>query len=213
MARRARFDGGLTQKTGKHVIKDTGEIKTYSYWQASREVAAADLPNGLDRKRVTGNGKTSEEARQRLEENWLAFHRGEARRSKNRLSSKMTVRTLFEEWQRNNEARENFDVMVGKYGGYFRNHVLPALGERRIDALTETELSLFFNQTLATKTKEDGTPLMGGASRRNVYMALSGCLEFAVRSGYLGKNPLKAVKPVRRGRGDGSGLSSMISPL
>ncbi len=193
-SRNTKNAGGISKKTGKYTNKTTGEIIAYNYWQASREVPVEDLPDGLNRKRVTGNGDSKSEAWAKLNQNWDSFQRGEARRSRTRLSKKMTMKTLFQEWNRNNEAGAVSEVMTGKYEGYFRNHIIPALGERRIDSLTEPELNLFFNHTLASKTKPDGRPLMGGSSRRNVYMALSGCLEFAVRNRYLATNPLRAIK-------------------
>lgn len=96
-ARRASNEGGMSKKTGSYLSRVTGEVQEYTYWQASREASADDLPAGMTRKRVTGSGRTRSEAAKRLEENWDAFKSGEARRGKTRLSGKVTVRRLYDE--------------------------------------------------------------------------------------------------------------------
>ena len=152
----------------------------------------------MTRKRVTGSGPTKKEAQRRMEENYERFLRGESGRGRTRLTGKMTVRRLFEEWDRNNNAGAVSSVQARAYRGYFTNHILPALGDRRLDSLTETDLTYFINQTLTSKTNEQGAPLLGASARRNIYMALSGALNFAVRNRYLTTNPLKAVPAPRK---------------
>ena len=195
MSRRAK--DGLSKKS--QVIQHAdGSSERVAYWQASREVPAEQLPAGMTRKRVTGNGPTKKEALSRLEQNYERFLRGESGRGRTRLTGRMTVRRLFEEWDRNNQAGEVSSTQARAYQGYFNNHILPALGDKRLDSLTETDLSYFFNQILTAKTNTDGEPLLGPSARRNIYMALSGALTFAVRNRYLPANPLKAVKPPRK---------------
>lgn len=198
MAGKARRDrDGLSKKTQK-VVLDDGTVETYTYWQASREVPAEHLPAGMDRKRVTGSGPSKKAAQERLDANYERFLRGESGRGSTRLTGKMTVRRLFEEWDRNNNAGAVSAVQARAYRGMAKNHILPALGDRRLDSLTETDLNYFTHQTLVTKTDEDGAPLLGPSARRNVYMALSGMLSFAVRNRYLPANPLRAVDPPKK---------------
>ena len=197
MSRRAK--DGLSKKS--QVIQHAdGSSERVAYWQASREVPAEQLPAGMTRKRVTGNGPTKKEALSRLEQNYERFLRGESGRGRTRLTGRMTVRRLFEEWDRNNQAGEVSSTQARAYQGYFNNHILPALGDKRLASLTETDLSYFFNQTLPAKTNADGEPLLGPSARRNIYMALSGALSFAVRNRYLPASPLKAVKAPRKGK-------------
>lgn len=195
--RRTSGEGGLTRKTGFYTDSE-GTRVPYDYWQASREVPAEMLPKGMTRKRVTGSGRTKAEALARLNENWEAFGKGEAKRGKTRLSGKATVRTLFAEWDRNNKAGAVSSTMAWKYQRYFENHILPHIGDRRLDSLTETDLLTLFNHTLPAKRDAHGNQLLGGPARRNIYMALSGCLKFAVRQHYLAVNPLDAVKAPRK---------------
>lgn len=199
--RRAPGDGGMTKKTGYYRHAD-GTSTPYTYWQASREVPADQLPKGLDRKRVTGSGRSEKEARARLEENYQRFLTGEAKRGATRLSGKVTVQRLFEEWDRHNQAGAVTPNVARSYQGMFTNHILPALGALRLDALNVSILSAFFNDTLPKKTKrvtgEDGAeeevPLLGPSARRNIYVALQSALSFSVEMGYLAASPLAGVK-------------------
>lgn len=173
----------------------TGERVAYTYWQAAREVSPQQLPPGVERKRITGSGRTESEALARLEENWLAFHAGHPTpRTRQRGQRRLTLKELYEEWQGQNKLRNLSDVMVKKYEGYFRLHILPALGHRRLDELQDTDFLLFLNQTLTAKRREsDGRPLLGAAGRRNIYKALATCLNYGVRKGHLDRSPLRAV--------------------
>jgi integrase len=192
-----RAKDGLCKKT-QVIHHADGFSEPVAYWQASKEVPADQLPAGMTRKRVTGNGPTKKEALSRLEQNYERFLRGESGRGRTRLTGKMTVRRLFEEWDRNNQTGEVSSTQTRAYQGYFNNNILPALGDKRLDSLTETDLSFFFNQTLTARTNTDNEHLLGPSARRNIYMALSGALTFAVRNRYLPANPLKAVKAPRK---------------
>ncbi len=194
MARRVAGEGGLTRKTRRLKDKESGEITKHPYWEASAEIAVEDLPAGMNRKRVTGSGSNKTIALKRLKSNMDSFTKGEARRGKTRLSEKVTVQRLFDQWDTNNKSGAVSSTMAWKYEGYFKNHILPALGARRLDSLSETDLNLFIYQTLPAKTNAKGRQLLSAPSRRNIYMALSGCLKFAVRSNYIAVNPLRAVR-------------------
>ena len=197
VAKRTSGDGGLAKKTGHYTDTD-GQRLEYTYWQASREVPAEMLPRGLNRKRVTGNGKSKTEALTRLTENWETFEKGESKRGKTRLSGKATVRTLFEEWDRNNKAGAVSPTMAWKYEGLFANHILPHIGDRRLDSVSETDLHALFYMTLTAKRDDKGQQLLGGPARRNIYNAFSGCLKYGVRQGYIAVNPLQPVNAPRK---------------
>lgn len=188
----------IASKKVGYCTDSDGQRLEYAYWQASREVPAEMLPRGLSRKRVTGSGKSSTEALTRLGENWEAFEKGEFRRGKTRLSGKATVRTLFAEWNSNNKAGAVSATMAWKYESMFEHHVLPYIGDRRLDSLREEDLLTLFNHTLAQKTDDQGRLVLQAKSRRNIYMALSGCLKYGVRQHYVAVNSLEAVKPPRK---------------
>jgi hypothetical protein len=128
------------------------------------------LPRGLRRKRVAGSGKSKAEALARLGENWEAFEKGESSRGKTRMSGKATVRTLFAEWDRNNKAGAVSATMAWKYESMFEHHILPYIGDRRLDSLREEDLLTLFNNTLAQKTDAQGKLVLQAKSRRNIYV-------------------------------------------
>ena len=193
--KRQRFTGGLYRKTGHYPDPETGEKRPYTYWQASREVAPEHLPPGVERKRITGSGRSEREAMARLEANWLAYHSEEGQqRARRRGRPRLSLEQLYELWQADNELGAVSDVMAYKYAGYFKNHIIPHLGSRKLDTITERDLRLLFLDTLPRKRRpRDGGQLLSVAATRNIYMALSGCLNYGGPNGHLDRAPLKAV--------------------
>lgn len=162
-SRRTSGAGGLSKKTG-YFTDSQGKRTLYTDWQAGREVPVELLPRGLNRKQVTGNGQSRPEALVRLEDKWEAHVSGEAKRGKTRLAAKTTVNSLFEEWDRNDKAGAVSSTMVWKYERYFENHVLPHIGDRRLDSLREEDFLTLFNLTLAQKVDRSGRPLLQAKS-------------------------------------------------
>lgn len=101
---RTAGEGGLVKKKRLLVNNTTGETREHVYWEASSEVSVADLPAGMTRKRVTGSGPSKTVALARLKVNLEQFGKGEARRGKTRLSAKVTLQRLFDEWDTVNKA-------------------------------------------------------------------------------------------------------------
>jgi integrase len=192
--------GGLTRKKGRYTVAGTGEVRSYTYWQASREFSTVGTNGAPRRQRVTGSGASPAEAWRRCNANYDAWLLGDAGRKKPAPSPRVTVRDLFAEWQANNLAGAVSAVMASKYQGYFKNHILPHIGDVQLGRLSEADLNGLFHRTLADKVNpKNGKPLLSESSRRNVFMALSGCLHFAVRSGYIAHNPLRYTSPPRKG--------------
>jgi hypothetical protein len=103
----------------------------------------------------------------------------------------MTLADLYGRWQEENKAGAVSETMARKYQGYFVNHILPELGGKRVSQLTEQGLRLHFNEFLPKKRNpRTGEVLLQGAARRNIFMALSGCLSYGVRHAYLDRNVL-----------------------
>ncbi len=209
--RRPLHDGGLYEKRGRKLDPATGKMVAFRYWQASRDVAAENLPPSLERKRITGSGPTAAAAKARLEANWLAYHNPESKKSgRRRGAPRMTVRELFDEWHRRNLAGAVSDTMARKYEGYFRLHILPHVGDIYLDVLDDNQLLTLFYETLPKKRKTRRTPdgkqveagrLLTTAATRNIYMGLSNCLNYAERKRLISSSPgLPAARPTTRSR-------------
>ena len=199
-ARIPRGLGSEYKRTVWTTNPDTGKREVVrTFYQYARDVDEAHLPPGATRHRITGSGPTPTVARQRFQVRWDAYHSGDPTvRRRKTGKPRPTLSQLFDEWDRHNRNGAVSETMAAKYEGYFRLHVLPHLGNKKVDAITDDELSFLFNQTLLAKTKKKGDPLLSTAATRNIYMALSGCLRYGVRKGYLDRSPLESVRAPRR---------------
>ena len=196
--RRERHSGGLYTKTGYYIEEATGESKAYTYYQAAREVPVKDLrpdrKGTVRRKRITGSGRTKSEALARLEENWLAYYKGEPTPRTVRSSKpNLTLADLFEKWDKANRIGRVSPTMTVKYQGYFKNHILPALGDRKIGSITQNNLLRFLGSLEQKKNPKTGEQMLGSAARRNIFMALSGFFKWAVAQDYLLTSPMKGI--------------------
>lgn len=92
--------------------------------------------------------------------------------------SKITLDEWARQWLASRDVNERTRE---RYEGLLRNQVLPALGERRLQSLTATDLDKLYK----------ALPKSGLAARtvRHVHVVLSGCLKTAVRKGVLQANP------------------------
>lgn len=192
--KRRHLGMGMTRKTGYYTDAISGEKLPYTYWQASREVPEKDLPPGYTRKRITGNGPSQKAAEARLQENWDAFMNGHPTpRTKVRGKQEMTVQQLWDEWHQRNMTGRVSEMMAYKYKGYFENHILPAIGRKKVRQLNEDDFLLLFGTILPSKKRPNGKELLGSNARRNIYNCLSGCFKYGVSKGYLDHNPLTTV--------------------
>lgn len=210
--RRPRGFGGAYQKVTYRTDPITKKVIERIYWQVSREVSPALRRGGVTRSRVTGSGRTLQDAQERLEENWARMLTGDrTRRGRSTSGPARTVADLFVEWDTENRRGRVSETIAAKYAGYFRNHVLPHVGTRNLEKLNKRDLNALFYAVLVEKKKypkgrkdengetvEDTTPLLSGAARRNIYIAVSGFLTYAVNNHYIEHSPLDGVTPPKR---------------
>ena len=210
--RRSRGSGGAYQKVVRHTDPHTKKVIERTFWQVSRDVPLALRRDGVTRSRITGSGRTLEDAKERLEENWARMLTGDrTRRGHATAGPAMTVADLFIEWDKENRRGRVSETIAAKYAGYFRNHVVPHIGTRNLVKLNKRDLNALFYEVLTAKKKypkgrkdengktvEDTTPLLSGAARRNIYIAVAAFLSYAVRNNYIDHSPLDAVTPPKR---------------
>ena len=198
VSRRTAGDGGRYRKVRYRTDPMTGRTIEVVYFEASWDVPPHQLPVGVTRKRITGSGPSATIALRNLEANKEAFLSGKSRGReavKGIPRGKVpTVAELFEAWTHELDLSDDIsDIVVGKYKGFFENHILPYIGDTKITKLDWQNLSLLFSDTLAKKKdKRTGRKLTGGA-RLNIYRALSKFLNYAVIHGFIKDNPLRAV--------------------
>ena len=210
--RRPRGSGGAYQKVTYRTDPITKKVIERIYWQVSRDVSPSLRREGVARSRITGSGRTLQDAQERLEENWARMLTGDrTRRGRNTAGPATTVADLFIEWDQENCRGRVSETIAAKYAGYFRNHVLPHIGTRNLAKLSKRDLNALFYEVLVAKKKypkgrkdengetvEDKTPLLSGAARRNIYIAVCGFLSYAVNNHHIEHSPLDGVTPPKR---------------
>jgi hypothetical protein len=203
--RRVRGDGGLYRKTRRVTDPETGKTRTETYWQASWDVPTDLLGEGRARRRITGSGPTAQAARRNLERNKTEFLAG-GRKSPDVVKgvpkgSTPTVAELYEAWADDLEKGKVRDTVVYHYRGFFRNHVLPHIGETRVDKLNRRMLNVLFHSTLPSKRRVvagvDKGPLLSADARLNIYRTVSKFLGFAELHGFIEHHPLRGVPAPR----------------
>jgi integrase len=221
--RRPRNGGGLYTKTRTRRDPRTGRTYEVTYWEASWDIPEDRRQAGFARKRITGSGPTQSIALRNLEHNKEAFLAG---RSRGREHVKgipkgvmPTVAQLFEAWIDEVGKGDISDIVAGKYRGYFENHLLPYLGDIKVNRIDKRRLALLFSETLPKKRDvRDGIdrgPLLSNSSQLNVYRALSKFLTYAEVHNYIDHNPLRSVAApkVKRAKIDVDKYSALADTL
>lgn len=128
--------------------------------------------NGL---RVTGSGRTKTEAKKNAQDKAKVV--GEVRTTD-------TVRDLVEVWAKLDAAEVGLrPTTADNYAYLLGAHVVPVLGDARLDSLTKRKVADLF----------DG--MTGSAStKRGTYAALAKVVDYAVERGYLSRNVVRDVR-------------------
>jgi integrase len=205
MASRSRKDrygkGGLyiIRREAWNEFKQAYEM--VDFYQASKEVQ--DPQNPDKRKRVTGTGRSPQEAQARLNKSLERFYknRGLAEAGvllKSRRNASQSLTEHFEEWYSELRPERVSITLQLKYKQHFYNHILPKLGQVKLDELNYQQLQEFIYETLPAKRKVKGgevlnEPLLGPNAILNIYRTLNLCLHVAVKKGKIPRNPLSLV--------------------
>ena len=218
-----RNGGGLYTKTRTRRDPRTGRTYEVTYWEASWDIPEDRRQAGFARKRITGSGATQSIALRNLEHNKEAFlaGRGRGREQVKGIPKGVmpSVSSLFEAWIDEIEKGDVSDIVAGKYRGYFDNHVLPYIGDVKINRLDKRRLALLFSETLPKKRDvRDGIDkgqLLSNSSQLNVYRALSKFLTYAEVHNYIDHNPLRSITApkVKRAKIDVDKFSELADTL
>ena len=147
-----------------------------------------DLPPGRDgkrrQKRVSGFA-TEREARRALAQAKVDIDTGRLAHGARR-----TVADLATEWLdavRPNRKASTFS----NYGWLMRAYVVPRIGPVRLDRLTPPDIQKLYSE-LRSSGGQGGKPL-SGTQVSNIHGVLHNALNYAVRIGYIPRNPTEAV--------------------
>ncbi len=173
--RNASGTGNIRKKTV------TRNGKTYTFWEA-RYTEGYDPGTGKQIQRSI-SGKTQKEVAQKLKEVTAAIGAGTYT-----APSKMTVGEWLTTWK----AEYLIGVRprtVEAYDCQIRNHIIPALGAIRLEALAPHTVQGFYNSL--GQPRRDKTSL-SPKSIKNIHGILHRALQQAVANGYIRSNPADA---------------------
>ena len=199
--RRRKGSGGLyiIQRNAWNEVKQTYEL--VEFYQASKDIEDPENPD--KRKRITGTGRSPQEANNRLNRSLERFYkkRGLAEAGvviKTRSRSSQRLYEYFDEWYSELRPERVSETLKLKYKQHFQNHILPDLGRVYLEDLKYQDLQKLFYETLPAKKKIKGGieldgPLLGTNAILNIYRTLNVALHVAVKKDKISKNPLALV--------------------
>ena len=178
MARKAASGTGTIRKK---TVTRSG--KEYTYWEA-RYTAGRDPGTGKQIQRSI-TGKTPKEVAQKLKAATASIDQGTYT-----APSKMTVGDWLDIW--------SSDYLGGvkpytlrSYTNQIRNHIKPALGAVKLEALDAHTIQAFYN---GLGVGHEGRPGLSPASVKTVHGVLHQALKQAMINGYIRFNPAEACK-------------------
>lgn len=195
--RAAQGSGTIRKKT----VTRSG--KQYAYWEA-RVTTGRDPGTGKQIQR-SFSGKTQKEVREKMQAAAVAVDQGTYQDP-----SSLTVGEWMDTWIREYLG----DVKphtVASYKGQAKNHIKPAIGSVKLQALTAPQIQKFYNGLKkdgmrVPKRDKDGKPVkkegkavyeavpMSAKSIKNIHGVLHKALQQAVECGYIRFNPADACK-------------------
>lgn len=180
----------MPRKSNTRAAQGTGTIRKktvtrsgreYTYWEA-RYTAGIDPGTGRQVQRSI-TGKTQKEVAQKLREITAAIDAGTYT-----APSKITVAQWLDIWAA--EYLGNVKPFtVRSYSDQIRNHIKPALGAVKLEALNTHTIQSFYN---SLGVERDGKPGLSPKTVKNIHGVLHKALQQAVAIGYLRFNPADA---------------------
>ena len=151
-----------------------------------------DLPPGPDgkrRQRRASGFATERAARRALAQTKVDIDAGRLRHGPRR-----TVADLAAEWLEAVQPNRKASTF-SNYGWLMRAYVVPRIGRIRLDRLSPADVQKLYSELRASGGRE-GAPLTG-TQVRNIHRVLHNALNYAVRLGYIARNPTEAVDKPR----------------
>lgn len=201
MARRSGTRGAHGSGTirKKNVIRNG---QKYTYWEA-RITTGYDPGTGKQIQR-SFSGKTQKEVLEKMQAAAVAVNEGTYS-----APSKMTLGEWLDIW----EAEYLGDVKpftVASYRGQIRNHIKPALGSVRLEALAPHDIQKFYNDLGKSEKGKQG---LSAKTIKNIHGVLHKALQQAVENQYIRINPADVCKLPRREKVEFHPLDEQQIPL
>ena len=157
--------------------------KEYTYWEA-RVTVGRDPGTGKQIQR-SFSGQTQKEVREKMQAAAVALNDGVYQEP-----SKMTVGQWLDIWQRDYLGGvKPFTVL--NYSQHIKNHIKPALGAIRLEALNPHTIQRFYNDLGKPQGDKPG---LSPKTVKNIHGVFHKALQQAVKIGYLRFNPADACE-------------------
>ncbi len=156
--------------------------KEYSYWEARFTIGFDPGTGKQKQKSVTG--KTQKEVAQKLRQVTNEIDRGSYLEP-----CKMTLGQWLDIWQKTYLGNVK-PRTVEAYQSDIKNHIKPALGAIKLEALNTPEIQAFYNRLF--KPEEENAKPLSPKTIRLIHGILHKSLQQAVAIGYLRFNPTEA---------------------
>lgn len=155
--------------------------KSYTYWEA--RVTIGQDPGTGKQIQKSYSGKTQKEVREKMQAAAVAVNEHDYFEP-TRITLSQWLDTWTTEYLNSVKPRT-----VESYKANCENHIKPALGAKKLSALTAVDIQRFYNNLKGIST---GEPL-SAKTKKNIHGTLHMALEKAVKLGYIRSNP--ADKP------------------
>lgn len=157
--------------------------KEYTYWEA-RITVGRDPGTGKQIQR-SFSGQTQKEVREKMQAAAVALNDGIYQEP-----SKMTVGAWLDIWQRDYLGSvKPFTVL--NYSQHIKNHIKPALGAIKLEALNPHTIQRFYNDLGRPQGDKPG---LSPKTVKNIHGVFHKALQQAVKIGYLRFNPADACE-------------------
>lgn len=188
----------MARKTGPRTAQGSGNIrkktvtrrgKEYTYWEA-RITTGRDPGTGRQKQR-SFTGKTQKEVLEKMQAAAVAVNEGSYQEP-----SKMTVGQWLDIWEQDYLGSVK-PTTVLNYSQHIKNHLKPAFGAVKLEALNAHDIQRFYNNL---GKEQNGKPGLSPKTVKNIHGAFHKALQQAVELGYLRFNPADACKLPRAER-------------
>ena len=201
----------MAHKAGGRAAQGSGTIrkktvhrkgKSYTYWE-SRLTTGYDPGTGKQIQR-SFSGKTQKEVREKMQAAAVEVNTGTYR-----APSNMTLGEWLDVWQ---EAYlgDIKPFTVASYKTQIKNHIKPALGAVKLDALAPHTIQKFYNDLGQPRKGSKG---LSAKTIKNVHGVLHRALQQAVENQYIRSNPTDACKLPRAEKKELHPLDEQQIPL
>ncbi|WP_342405549.1 tyrosine-type recombinase/integrase [Brevibacillus sp. FSL K6-2834] len=138
--------------------------------------------------------KTKKKLREYLESEWLKF-KLEVEAGEYITPEKMTFAAFIEEWRTKYAEKQLAPKTLKEYLGHIRNHILPALGHKRLDEIKPMHIiTLLDRLSNPGSRKDDRGQMLSGRTIQYIYSVMRNIFAQAESWKLIKSNPIKEIK-------------------